>query len=199
MKDEIVEKIIQEIFDLYSSFGSQEYGERVTMLMHMMQAALWAEKKEYSNEMIVAAFLHDIGHFFENEEKMGKFGTMDHGDLGGKYLKSKGFPNIIQKLVASHVETKRYLVATEPMYWGELSAASKQTLIYQGGPMSESEIKEFENEEYMNEFIKIRRLDDLAKDFEMKVDLLDLERMKLKITEYLRDKIVLKNLAPEYS
>jgi len=188
-KEDQIEKVLDSIFSLYHRLGNEEYGEKVTMLMHMMQSAQWAEEKGLSNEMVVAAFLHDIGHFFEKEEKMGIYGTMAHDDLGGEYLKDQGFPERMAKLVASHVNAKRYLTAVEPSYFGELSDASLQTLKFQGGPMNESEVNEFESDPLYKEYVEIRRLDDLGKDEHKKVEKADLERMRKRIKEYLQENI----------
>jgi len=184
-KTDLVKTTVDEIFALYDRLGNEEYGEKVTMLMHMMQSALWAEKEGASNELVIAAFLHDIGHFFEEEEKMGIYGTMAHDDLGKEYLKAKGFPDKMGELVASHVAAKRYLTAKNPEYFNELSDASKETLKFQGGPMRPEEVLEFENDPSYKEYIAIRRWDDLGKDANQPVNPLDLERMKSRISEYL--------------
>jgi predicted HD phosphohydrolase len=52
-------------------------------------------------------------------------------------------------------------------YYDKLSGASKQTLIFQGGVMSEAEAIELENNEMFNTLLKIRVWDDLAKDSEL--------------------------------
>ena len=137
------EQAVMEIFDLYRQYGNHEYGEQVTMSMHMVQAALQAEKEGCNDELIVAAFLHDIGHFFEQEERMGTLGTMKHDELGGTYLMQLGFPEKMAKLIASHVQAKRYLVAVDEAYYETLSDASRETLAYQGGPMSAEEVTAF--------------------------------------------------------
>lgn len=182
---DLVKNIVDEILSLYNRFGHEEYGEKVTMLMHMMQSALWAESQNASNEMVVAAFLHDIGHFFENEEKMGEYGKLAHDDIARKYLKEKGFPDKMGQLVASHVAAKRYLTAKEPSYYNELSEASKETLKFQGGPMNPEEVLEFESDPSYKQYIEIRRWDDLGKDSDMKVLPEDLDRMKARISDYL--------------
>ena len=55
-------RIINKIFELYEKHGDNDYiGERVSQLEHALQSALLAEKEDYSDHVIVAAFLHDIG------------------------------------------------------------------------------------------------------------------------------------------
>lgn len=178
-------QIIEEIFNLYNTHGQKEYGERVTMLMHMMQAALLAEAEDCNDELIAAAFLHDIGHFFEQEEKMGIYGTMAHDDLGGAYLLEKGFPQRMARLVSSHVAAKRYLTAVDAAYYDTLSEASKQTLTWQGGPMTKEEALEFEKDADYRDYIRIRRWDDQGKDADQPVKEEDLSRMRQLIYTYI--------------
>lgn len=178
-------QVVEEIFQLYKNYGRQEYGERVSMFMHMMQAALHAEAEGHNDELIIAAFLHDIGHFFEQEEKMGIYGTMAHDDLGGAFLLEKGFPERMAKLVASHVAAKRYLTATDDSYFDTLSEASKETLSYQGGPMTTEEISHFESDEYYRDYIHIRLWDDKGKDPDQPIKEEDVLRIKGKIYHYL--------------
>ena len=66
--------------------------------------------------------------------------------------------------VRLHVAAKRYLVATEPDYSAKLSAASVHTLRLQGGPMSVTEMREFEGLPYAGDAVTLRRLDEAAKD-----------------------------------
>ena len=57
------EKIVNEIFALYEKHGDEDYiGEPVSQLEHMSQAAALAEEEGYDDEVVLAAFFHDIGH-----------------------------------------------------------------------------------------------------------------------------------------
>jgi putative nucleotidyltransferase with HDIG domain len=141
MTTEQAEKITNEIMDLYKGYGGNEYaGEKVTQLEHMVQSAQLAEEQGYDEEVILAAFLHDIGHISEaakGENEMDGFGIKDHEELGAEFLRGKGFSKKIARLVESHVEAKRYLTIKDPAYYAQLSEASKRTLEFQGGPMTE--------------------------------------------------------------
>ena len=66
-------------------------------------------------------------------------------------------------MVASHVAAKRYLTYRYPDYYQQLSEASKQTLILQGGVMSEMEAKEFESDSNWEIYIALRKWDEQAK------------------------------------
>jgi phosphonate degradation associated HDIG domain protein len=162
-----VEKIVEEIFELYEKHGGEEYaGEKVSQLEHMGQAAQLAIKEGFDDEVILAAFLHDIGHLLpvHNEnESMNSYGMMDHERVGAGYLMRLGFSERLCKLVASHVAAKRYLTFKDPGYYERLSEASKRTLEYQGGRMDATAAAAFEADELFELYIKMRFWDEAAK------------------------------------
>jgi phosphonate degradation associated HDIG domain protein len=149
-------------------YGEQDYiGEPVSQLQHMLQAAALAEEAGQEEEVVLAAFFHDIGHLVEAVqpvEKMDNVGVMDHEKLGAAYLRAKGFSDRLCRLVQSHVAAKRYLTSTSPAYYDRLSDASKQTLLHQGGRMSAAEAEEFERDPDHTLFIRLRDWDDKAKE-----------------------------------
>lgn len=159
--------IANEIILLYEQYGGSEYaGEKVTQLEHMVQAARLAEQEGYDEEVILAAFLHDIGHICvsaQEENAMDGWGIKDHEEVGADYLRGKGFSKRLARLVASHVEAKRYLTWKDPLYYEQLSEASKKTLEYQGGPMLTDEAGAFEAHPLYPLIIKMRHWDDVAK------------------------------------
>src|ERR1700754_3007913 len=102
MTTEQAQRITDEIMKLYKGYGGAEYaGEKVSQLEHMVQAAQLAEEQGYDEEVVLAAFLHDIGHIAEAAkvgpdaasapEQMDGFGIMDHEELGAEFLREKGF------------------------------------------------------------------------------------------------------------
>lgn len=167
MEQQFANKRAEEIFDLYEKFGNQDYiGEPVSQLEHMCQAAQLAESEGYDEEVILAAFLHDVGHLLpiQNESKsMNGYGTMDHEKIGAYHLSSLGFSQRLCNLIASHVNAKRYLTFKYPDYFNKLSEASKQTLLFQGGVMSPEEARAFENDPLFPLYIKMRQWDEDAK------------------------------------
>jgi len=167
MTAEQAQKTTDEILGLYESYGGAEYaGEKVSQLEHMVQAAQLAEAQGFDEEVILAAFLHDIGHISEaakGDNEMDGFGIKDHEELGAEFLRGKGFSKKIARLVESHVEAKRYLTIKDPAYYGQLSDASKKTLEYQGGPMSEEEAAAFEQYPLFDLIIRMRKWDEEAK------------------------------------
>jgi phosphonate degradation associated HDIG domain protein len=175
-------EIADHIIELYVKFGDADYiGEPVSQIEHMCQCAQLAENAGADEEMILAAFFHDIGHLYEHiaqekTEHLDVFGTVNHETLGADYLRKLGFGERMAKLVASHVDAKRYLVATLPAYKQKLSEASIQTLIMQGGPMDQKEIANFEADPLHKEYIQLRYWDEQAKETEIPLPNLQLYR-----------------------
>ena len=134
-----IEEILEEVFTLYEKFGDADYiGEPVSQMEHMSQAAQLAMKEGFDDEVVLAAFFHDIGHIcvMHNEAtSMEGYGVKSHEKIGADYLREKGFPERVARLVENHVRAKRYLTFKYPDYYHSLSEASKKTLEFQGGIM----------------------------------------------------------------
>ena len=162
-----MEQAADEILSLYERFGGEDYiGEPVSQVEHMCQCAQLAEAGGYDNEVVLAAFFHDIGHLLEHimpATQMDGFGVVDHEKLGADYLQGKGFSEKISRLVASHVQAKRYLTYKYPEYFDQLSVASKRTLEFQGGVMNKEEAASFEEDELFTLYIQLRKWDESAK------------------------------------
>jgi len=90
-------------------------------------------------------------------------GRIAHETLGAKYLLALGFPSKVAELVEAHVPAKRYLCATEPGYYERLSEASKESLKFQGGPMTSEEVRRWNEGKWAGEKAALRRWDDGAK------------------------------------
>ena len=178
--------IISEIKYLFFKSGNDEYfGEKVSQFEHAAQAMLLAISEEESLEMQVAAFLHDIGHLIETDEDntMEVYGRKDHEEAAKVWLEERGFSEKIQAVVQNHVPAKRYLCFKRPEYNEALSAASKKTMKFQGGVMTEEEAQEFENQTYFEESLKLREWDDKAK--VTNIELPTLEDCLEIVTKYL--------------
>lgn len=181
------EKIAAGIVALFKEKGKANYsGEKITQLEHASQAAQLAEKDGNDSEVILAAFMHDIGHLLDDApgaEDMDGFGVVDHEAVGASYLSERGFSPKIAELVKSHVEAKRYLCAVNQRYYNNLSHASKMTLQFQGGPMNEAEVTAFEQNPLKNLIIKMRTWDEEAK-YE-NIPLLDFDSLQARIVNHL--------------
>ncbi|MEP2667997.1 MAG: phosphonate degradation HD-domain oxygenase [Cyclobacteriaceae bacterium] len=186
-----IKSIVDEIFSLYERYGHEDYiGEPVSQIEHMSQAAQLAINDRMDDEIILAAFFHDIGHICVSKEKdndMGGYGIKSHEKIGADYLRSKGLPERIARLVEGHVEAKRYLTFKNPDYFNNLSEASKRTLEYQGGVMTKEEAEAFENEPLFDDILMMRKWDELAK--EMNVPLVDMDFLKDKALRVLTESV----------
>ena len=147
-------EIIAELFD---GQGAQAYlGEPVTIGVHMRQAGALAEAAGAAAPLVAAALLHDVGHLRRETDTR-------HGEAGARWL-SQWFGDAVTEPVRLHVPAKRYLCATEPGYFGLLSAESVRTLALQGGPMTAEEAAAFEALPHAASAVAVRRWDDEAKD-----------------------------------
>ncbi|MDF1601525.1 HD domain-containing protein [Mesorhizobium sp. YIM 152430] len=159
------ETIVAFLADIFERRGGEEYlGEPVTMAEHMLQGAYLAERQGEPEIIIVATLLHDIGHFTS------EFGTFSMDDTHDKHHEEAGaavlerfFPSLVVDCVRHHVAAKRYICATDPAYFGQLSAASIHSLKLQGGPMNADEVRAFERNPNVNEIVRVRHLDDAGK------------------------------------
>jgi 2-amino-1-hydroxyethylphosphonate dioxygenase (glycine-forming) len=177
------ESIVDEVFALYEKYGDEDYiGEPVSQIEHMSQAAALAAVDGYDDEVVLAAFFHDIGHLCADDaESMDGMGNIDHEKLGADYLKKLGFSERLSLLVQSHVVAKRYLTYKHPEYYNKLSDASKKTLEFQGGVMDKEQAEAFEADPDAELMIKMRTWDDLAKEINVPVNnIASLRKMAIK-------------------
>lgn len=172
------QQVVDEVFGLYECFGDCDYiGEPVSQIEHMSQAAQLALAEGYDDEVVLAAFFHDIGHICQQDaENMGGFGVVSHERLGADYLRRAGFSERLARLVEYHVQAKRYLTFKNPGYYQRLSEASRRTLEYQGGVMSAAEAAAFELDPLWAVSLRMRHWDEQAK--EMWVPVMDLQVLK---------------------
>ena len=193
MKDK-VDQIIDEVFDLYELHGGEDYiGEPVSQLEHMSQSAQLAIEQGYDDEVVLAAFFHDIGHIcvMQNaSNSMDGYGVKRHEKVGADYLRSKGFPERIAKLVENHVQAKRFLTYKYSEYYNSLSDASKKTLEFQGGRMKKEEADAFEADSLFDTSIQMRKWDELAKETE--VPIIDMNDLKDRARNVLTRSLMIK-------
>lgn len=183
----------QETADLLADIllrrGSESYlGEQVTMSEHMLQAATLAEQAGEPDNVVVAALLHDIGHYTsEFGEDYLELGVDNRHENAGETVLKDWFPDEITAVARWHVDAKRYLSAIDRDYFESLSPASVESLALQGGPMSEAERAQFEDNPWFETIVKVRRFDDAAKVVDMPTPpmshFLDITRRVLMKTE----------------
>ena len=161
----IVEKIISNFVNNKSLY----IGEKITMMEHMIQSAMLAEKNKSSSSLICASLLHDYGHFIlDNPDKLvNQKEDGKHEDVAYRYLKKYFKKNVVEP-IKIHVKAKRYL-ARNQKYYLILSQASKVSLHLQGGVMNEEESEKFEKEKFFDDAIKLRKFDEAAKKTSIKM------------------------------
>ncbi|MDB3891967.1 HD domain-containing protein [Alphaproteobacteria bacterium] len=165
--------IIPFLSDIFARRGAEEYlGEPVTIGMHMLQAAHFAASDGHDEDVVIAALLHDIGHFttefLGKEAGDGGVFSMDdthdrHHEQAGALVLAPFFSGLIVDCARYHVAAKRYLCAREDGYFAKLSAASVHSLELQGGPMGDEEADEFAAHPHFEAIIAVRRYDEMGK------------------------------------
>lgn len=158
-------EIVPFIINLFERRGAEEYmGEPVSMAQHMEQTAACAVAENASDALVVAALLHDIGHFVGDfpVDALEKGINNHHENVAAQFLEPY-FPESVTEPIRLHVPAKKYLCATDESYFDKLSDASKQTLDVQGGFMSNEEIAQFETNRYYREAVQLRKYDDSGK------------------------------------
>jgi len=159
------EPIVDRILDLFATRGAREYmGEAVSMSQHMEQSAACATADGAPASLVIAALLHDIGHFVGEHPIDALENGIDnrHEEVGADYLEDS-FPPSVTEPIRLHVAAKRYLCATDAGYLAQLSPASVDSLAVQGGPMSAAEVAAFESRPYYRDAVRLRRYDDDGK------------------------------------
>ena len=157
--------VVALIRDVFVRRGSDSYlGEEVTMSEHMLQAAALAEAEGADDALVVAALLHDVGHYVDEFSAYSAIDKIDkQHDVVGAELLAPYFDSRVVAAVRLHVAAKRYLCATRPEYSAQLSVASVHSLSLQGGPMSSVEVAEFEKIAGFGDSVRVRMWDDRAK------------------------------------
>jgi len=160
-----METVADEVTAIFAKKGESAYfGEDVSQLEHALQAAYFAQQEGAPPALVVAALVHDIGHLVEDTaENIADLGIdAKHEEIGQSWLSARFGQDVFEPAFL-HVSAKRYLCATDSSYFGKLSAASVQSLALQGGPMTASEVREFEANKFYREALSLRHWDDQAK------------------------------------
>jgi 2-amino-1-hydroxyethylphosphonate dioxygenase (glycine-forming) len=162
-----VSEQVNSLFEMIHCRGAGEYaGEAVSQLEHYCQTALLAEKETDDEELILAAFFHDIGNIcspLRSDHTMNGHGTLYHEKKGARFLEANGFSARIVTLVENHVLAKRYLTYKFPGYYMTLTDAGRETLDFEGGPMCMNEAFQFEAHPCFDDIIRLRRWDEMAR------------------------------------
>lgn len=159
-------KLSERLRALFDRHGAQAYEggrrEPVTALEHALQCAQLAEWAGAPTSLVVAALLHDIGHFVGGAEGLADTVDDTHEARALPWLGGALGPAVTEP-IRLHVAAKRWLVVAEPGYADTLSPASRHSLQLQGGPMTAAERAAFEALPFAADAALLRRWDDAAK------------------------------------
>ncbi len=161
-----VQECTRWIIEKLNSANDSDYiGEAVTQKIHALQCAYFAETLGHDESVIIASLLHDIGHFCYKHPlpMMDELGVINHEWLGARIALELGFSSEVADLIGYHVQAKRYLTAKKPAYYKRLSSASKGTLAFQGGLMTDEEVTAFEQNPLFKKALQVRANDEKGK------------------------------------
>ncbi len=143
------------IFELFDRFGERTYSDGTSLAEHSKASAIAAKLRGFDRDMIIAAFLHDIGMLLPP----GLPSKLGHEVLGADYLQELGFSKRVVEVVREHVNAKRYLCTMRMYFFDQLNEQQQRRLIEQGGPMPEREARLFEHHPYFDDLLRLRSLE----------------------------------------
>jgi [1-hydroxy-2-(trimethylamino)ethyl]phosphonate dioxygenase len=161
----LAKQALDALGEIYETKAHGQYGlSQVTQRAHALQSAMLARQRGLPSHLVVACLLHDIGHMIHQLGAHPAAEGVDdfHEELGANWL-GQFFGKSVTEPVRLHVHAKRFLCATEQHYLSGLSEDSIESLILQGGPMSDTEIAAFKMTERWHDAVSLRRIDEVAK------------------------------------
>ena len=163
--------IADRLLDALARSGARRYGgEVVSELEHALQCAELARENAADEELQLACLVHDVGRYAVDQSLVSdstepmRAGprARGHHEVGAALI-APWVPERVAWCVRMHADAKRYLCATEPDYFGRLSAGSRNTLRLQGGVMAAAEIARLAGHPWLAAALALRRWDDDAK------------------------------------
>ncbi len=156
---------LDDVRTLFARHGETAYsGEPVTQREHALQSAHLAERAQASDELIVAALLHDLGHLLNRQGETPSARGIDdlHQYHVLPFLRPLFAPAVLEP-IRLHVDAKRCLCAIDPAYHAALSLDSVRSLQLQGGVFDTDRAEAFLADPHAQEALQLRRWDDQAK------------------------------------
>ena len=131
-------QIVDSTFALYALHGSDDYiGEAITQLEHMSQAAQLAMAEGFDDEVVLAAFFHDIGHLCGGDASMGGYGVASHERIGAEYLRRCGFVLWDTQYPTPHLASLGGQAISRAAYRQRLMQAVRRPVRFAQGPLPE--------------------------------------------------------------
>jgi phosphonate degradation associated HDIG domain protein len=157
---------LNDIRSLFEQYGNLAYsGEPVTQLEHALQSGALAEEAGAGDELVAAAFLHDLGHLLNQQGDTPTERGIDdlHQYFALPFLRPV-LSDAVLEPIRLHVDAKRCLCTIDDTYFGQLSADSVRSLELQGGIFSREEAEAFLRKSYAEDALSLRKWDDRAKE-----------------------------------
>jgi len=161
----------ERLLDAMTGAAARRYGgEAVSELEHALQCAELARDAGADEELQLACLVHDVGRYAVDQSLVSdstepmRAGprARGHHEVGAALI-APWVPERVAWCVRMHADAKRYLCATEPDYFGRLSAVSRHTLRLQGGVMTAAEVARLAGHPWLADALALRRWDDDAK------------------------------------
>jgi len=191
-------RLVTHFQSLYRLKGNDQYmiGEPITQMMHAKQtmhiAMQWCENQKKIQKkqtpflftrreeaaLVIAAAIHDIGHFIEKKPKYKNHFQIklkplnpktdqkddQHEYIGAQYLRfNVTIDPMVTELISMHVNAKRALCFQDQYYYMKLSEASRQSMVLQGDSMKATEYHDFIKHPLSQMALLLRSFDDQAK------------------------------------
>ena len=160
---------LAEIARLFAERGGVAYaGEAVSQREHALQCAWLAEQADAGDTLVTAALLHDLGHLLIAEHQTlsqspTELGIDDRHQHIALPLLRGAFGVEVREPIRLHVDAKRYLCATRPGYFSQLSPDSVRSLALQGGVMDAEAAQHFASHRWAGDAVRLRLWDEEAK------------------------------------
>lgn len=183
-----LDPVVEEVLDLYRTYGTTRHCDAVSLLEHMLQTAQCALAAGACNDMVLAAFFHDIGQLCVmpcEPTKLRGHGRKSYEKIGADFLRQCGFPERLARLVEGHGQANRYLSFSCCEYYNALSEPNRKALECQGGPMSRGEARAFEQDPFFEQYVSLCRWDVQASNLNM--PLIDWEEIRMRMERALLD------------
>ncbi|HEY5748346.1 MAG TPA: phosphohydrolase [Chryseolinea sp.] len=183
-----LDPVVEEVLDLYRTRGTAGHSDPLSPLEHMSQTAQCAIEAGACDELVLAAFFHDIGQLCviqHQPDGLCGYGRKSCEKIGADFLRRCGFSERLARLVEGHVQANRYLSFSCCEYYNGLSEPDRKALECQGGPMSRGEARAFEQDLFFKQYVLLRRWD--AQATKINAPMMDWEEIRTRIETALRE------------
>ncbi|KAJ2755970.1 hypothetical protein GGI19_001210 [Coemansia pectinata] len=176
------EQRVATVFELLENSSQKGHiGGKMTRLDHALRAAQLANNDGADEETTLATLLVNIGHLIPAMEQpiishfhydtldrlvdvAGNASVIDHGRVGGEYLRNLGFSDKTCELIESNVLAKRYLTTIDPDYLepADIPAGTPGASPHYSSLLSSTDMSEFEKDSLFKQKVQLAKWDAAA-------------------------------------